>query len=1506
MRGAHTPQPPPALGLHTSGPAPPPSAAPMPIPPRARRRSFSNMVGSPGSPRRSSTLLSASPSEQTGILRRRFSSMFTSEGEPGSPRQFALDPDIPEREPEPFKDRNAIKVKIITWNMADSVPKGDLSVLLGDIPASAYDIPARGDELPELPIEDAHPYHIVVFAAQECPSASGMPRGLGGSLMKGVGLQKSEAARREREDKKEEQEEKRRQDKEAEKEARKAIREIRKEFLDRSANAAAERDAVQALKELRKEYKEREGPAASLKDLIDKDKDTKEKEKNIKAPGLGISLSGLTEDLLEKSKAIVSPGYVSDSDSLRLAAQPNGDPAPETAGILTSVGPSAADRSITAADPVSSSEGGANTPALSIDSSTGDGCVSSAPAAAAAPLPSVMSPSDVDPLVALPPSNVEGTKDASVATSSGDSAPHSSDPPKPKAVQELKELDGEQALLPATPGQQVKEKPSREQLRIDPLYKRKVEPKDAAIAARSHTAFDIGLGSPMSDLAGAIGRKGWSGMLEVPVANGTLEVPSAPFGRSLSGNSFQSVDTSTSSFFVQQEDRPFGRSPSVREMGRSPGIFDSPITDEVPVKRFFRQPGAGAYVHLIKERLMGLYVHVFVYKGCEHLVEGVDKDFVRTGLAGGRIGNKGGIGISLNLKGHRLLFVNAHLAAHTECNDDRIANINKIKSELKPNCFLAPDDPRVAMPDVTDRFDTTFWCGDLNFRVDITPLHAKWLLKEQRYIAEAQEWDQLKNIMKDKEKTPLRGFEEAEIKFMPTFKYDIWKSVSATNRDKRRSIRRARRSSDQSTRPSMERPSSPRLDGVPEIDVVEESSSAPESPEIPHSVLLGQPVMSPVPETPPLSELPLPDELSIVNHSAEQYSNGLPDRSRDPTIADASRKSTATYRSERSDRASESTNGHSPSPWEISSMTPTSQDQRRLSGGWSRGTTRSATKDLVGATVDVTKRSGHTLKAKTQKLMSIIRLGRKPALRPLPPAMPDDSSRRSSVASSRSRGVSEGRLSILSDDPPQPPGPIASSPLMGRASLDPDITPTQPGLVLPDGEAVHRTPSSQSVYSVSGRRLASPPRRPRTLIRSLSGRDLTEEADEEEPNDLVDTRTGVYDSSKKGRIPSWCDRVLWKTHVIPDIVEDLVDDDDESVASNGPLMRLSNVFSSLSERMRRRSSFYGDAETPRTSFPRIVNSVSAPHGLVASVPPDQHHSPEQTVAPDQRGPPEPTARDQLVVPEQTTPIVPDEHVFESDPPTPAESEPPFHDSPELLTNSVLPNGQASPLPAHIRSLSSARKRGRSVTFEHPAPLSLALRRDLSPTAEVPSTPTPLEKPISIGLGPSPQLHRRASSSTESTPSRRQSLARRLSMSSIGSMGSASSRRRRSEDVSFLRTGSPQLHPLKAVRSTGQVGEARSRMHRNSDGGLSVGDAPQSGLNALTRFFRGLPGRFHSRVSLFHGSEAEAEEPTPEAPRRHLVGEVQVLHYGTLEDVDMRRLEGRSDHYPLIFSAAIYV
>jgi hypothetical protein len=53
--------------------------------------------------------------------------------------------------------------------------------------------------------------------------------------------------------------------------------------------------------------------------------------------------------------------------------------------------------------------------------------------------------------------------------------------------------------------------------------------------------------------------------------------------------------------------------------------------------------GSKCYVHLTKQRLMGMYLSVYVHKDVRHLVSGIDKDFVTAGLAGGRLGNKGGM-----------------------------------------------------------------------------------------------------------------------------------------------------------------------------------------------------------------------------------------------------------------------------------------------------------------------------------------------------------------------------------------------------------------------------------------------------------------------------------------------------------------------------------------------------------------------------------------------------------------------------------------------------------------------------------------------------------------------------------------------------------------------------------------------------------------------------------------------------------------------------------------------
>ena len=84
----------------------------------------------------------------------------------------------------------------------------------------------------------------------------------------------------------------------------------------------------------------------------------------------------------------------------------------------------------------------------------------------------------------------------------------------------------------------------------------------------------------------------------------------------------------------------------------------------------------------------------------------MSKGSVTAGLIGGRLGNKGGVGISLNIDGNTFLFLNAHLAgqsvfdsprqvfanfltAHEGRINHRLANYAKIKaSHFAPRTFI--------------------------------------------------------------------------------------------------------------------------------------------------------------------------------------------------------------------------------------------------------------------------------------------------------------------------------------------------------------------------------------------------------------------------------------------------------------------------------------------------------------------------------------------------------------------------------------------------------------------------------------------------------------------------------------------------------------------------------------------------------------------------------------------------------------------------------------------------
>ncbi len=105
-------------------------------------------------------------------------------------------------------------------------------------------------------------------------------------------------------------------------------------------------------------------------------------------------------------------------------------------------------------------------------------------------------------------------------------------------------------------------------------------------------------------------------------------------------------------------------------------------------------------------------------------------------------------------------------------------------------------------PDITDRFDFTFLFGDLNFRLDLSRLHADWLISRRGMTinfpnifyfspkhhfleyAQALAFDQLYNIMRNGQ--AFVGFREAPINFPPTFKYDVLRTIKHKHKQSKR------------------------------------------------------------------------------------------------------------------------------------------------------------------------------------------------------------------------------------------------------------------------------------------------------------------------------------------------------------------------------------------------------------------------------------------------------------------------------------------------------------------------------------------------------------------------------------------------------------------------------------------------------------------------------------------------------------------------------------------------
>ncbi|XP_032901754.1 inositol polyphosphate 5-phosphatase K [Amblyraja radiata] len=167
------------------------------------------------------------------------------------------------------------------------------------------------------------------------------------------------------------------------------------------------------------------------------------------------------------------------------------------------------------------------------------------------------------------------------------------------------------------------------------------------------------------------------------------------------------------------------------------------------------------YVRVSSIRMQGLLLLVYVKHLHLPYVRDLRTSYTRTGMYG-YWGNKGGVAARLSVYGHLLCFLNCHLPAHLNNSGQRITSFQRILAVLQFTSEKAPA--------VLDH-DLLFWFGDLNFRIADHGLRfvRESIVRNRFHLL----WDK-DQLNKAKTMEPvLSGFLEGQLRFKPTYKFNL-------------------------------------------------------------------------------------------------------------------------------------------------------------------------------------------------------------------------------------------------------------------------------------------------------------------------------------------------------------------------------------------------------------------------------------------------------------------------------------------------------------------------------------------------------------------------------------------------------------------------------------------------------------------------------------------------------------------------------------------------------------
>lgn len=164
------------------------------------------------------------------------------------------------------------------------------------------------------------------------------------------------------------------------------------------------------------------------------------------------------------------------------------------------------------------------------------------------------------------------------------------------------------------------------------------------------------------------------------------------------------------------------------------------------------------YIELITVRLVGMQLTIFVKESLRLSISKVSSAMVGTGTL--KFGNKGGVGVSLQLNETLLCFVNSHLAAHLADVERRNEDHDEILRRMQ---FSDGFKTRVI-----EEHHQIYWFGDLNYRIQ--PLINDEQIKLFGNYETLGRFDQL-HVEKDRRRVFV-DYKEGKITFKPTYKYD--------------------------------------------------------------------------------------------------------------------------------------------------------------------------------------------------------------------------------------------------------------------------------------------------------------------------------------------------------------------------------------------------------------------------------------------------------------------------------------------------------------------------------------------------------------------------------------------------------------------------------------------------------------------------------------------------------------------------------------------------------------